>query len=1545
MPEPKLSEKFQTDLSIFGRRGNGNTEETKTPKIKIVDRLKDESRSEKKIEALGPFLQHLLDTNRISQEKCYRFKESVSKSLTECKTSEGLTFDSHNALELTKIANEALFASGIGYICRVGILEKGQGFKAYVLADGTVIFSQEMINQFIDMGDPDAVVGVLAHELGHVLNETAATLVNAEDLVNHSAFGWAHEMGGDGVAPLILSRLKTKTDLLERALAILRRQQNGRSRGVVHQSHLSRESTQVAIRSKVHLKGGDRHFNFERKEAIPTNEELLREHLEDLNEITYEDLSKLSDRDLNAFFSYRFYTDGSSFGDQTTGEHMIRTKKAYIKDLATANNISLDDKELKILEIAFNHIVSFDDLFKSPDEILEYLDLINDQEFVYKFNTILLSSRIDYLVNSSDELRISDVFRSIFSHIYRIYNDNKDSQLRRFTTQEIEKLILIFDNSPFLSEYSREMGYYSVVQMLMDTLNEDEDWDESKIQTHLRILKVASEKTRAKHLRGYSDKEMVEDQLQSTFMYSRGEASEGFTEFLKKAFRELYGREIDYKPPEIFLSWDELQTKFTTQFDSLENVNDLEQALEILDELSEEMSKTINQRPFEQPASMEEIQTFFEQLIEPIPKLLRSLFNRIDLSQNQKVFNKLLAQYKKMYQKDSWFFIHKTEDEREKSKKEKYAKSKKEEFALEYQNIILDFSSDLSLANLHGSLDTFRAIMSNQNDLSQYNVDSDEIVNHPVWQIFQERYQQEFPLDKIEDFLEFKKFLDQRATGHLRFNNIYRDDFYGVAIFSHARERLQTLISESSDDQIPLIIEVLISLVDTSIIDMSSLISQLRWAYLRSNSAKISFEDKCQFWIDNAIYFHESGLNELARQVKIPADAQLLQKISQEKLNDILAGKNDKSEMTVAYMADLAFELFGNDGALDLIESCLPDNKKSSTQLALRWFRIHRNDFRLGLGKVEAKLTESFSSDLIRFEYYKNLTIKQLISKFQNLPVETKVGIFARLLSGDSSPLYSEEGRKRLADIVCQFAGEKGNTTELLLRGAINAEDQAYLVHIVSQGLGPSLFDGFSIDAINKHKVARSMARDQLEVLSARNVVNQFIQFDEVDVEREYKSPYLINSEFAKTSNGLKDRAYELEEAISLKFLKRNLEDNVDKPKRFEPSDRVKVLEKTGAHLVKGMQISFQLLPELTPEQREELADSQDSMQAISDYWFLVNLNELAKTDPRVEEFVDSIIEYGGAHPEGAYVGGGSLFSVYRVKARLSDGSERWVVVKMIRPEASDFNQRSIRFVDNVLENAQDSSSKKQSKQIDLLAFISQLAGQWTEEEIINENNLELETRFRKFIADSGMDEVIIPELILTTDELRVEFEVEGNTLNREIRKEPTVDRRVALLEKFLEFIELQLNSMDICHPDPHLGNLLVEPSNGDRLDIIDINRLIDLTDREKEVFRALIQGDSSNFLNLFVNLFNQEYRTEVEFSLSSDEVNRLIRGISQKILKNRIRNVFKGGVNPFLEWQLVIESLVESGMRAEDFNVDWQLMFRMIALRNSIKEQINELM
>jgi predicted unusual protein kinase regulating ubiquinone biosynthesis (AarF/ABC1/UbiB family) len=1544
--EPKLTSlSVENGVNIF-RRNKARTPEVEAQNPRLLDQLSDESQSKEVVEAFGPYLQHLLDNGKISQEKYYAFRESVNRSLTECSISEGLTFDSPNALELTKIANEALFLSGQNYICRVGVLEKGQGFKAYVLADGTIVFSQEMINQFIEAGEPDAIVGVLVHELGHILNETAATLVNAEDFVSQSAFGWAHEMGGDGLAPLILSRLGTKTDLLEKSFAILRKQQNGKSRGAVHESHLARESAQVAIRSKVHLKGGNRHFQFEGFDTIPTNGELLRQHLKELNEVTYEDLQKLSDHDLNAFFNYSFYPDNGQFLQSSieTRTHIEKTKRHYIMSLAQENGFSLNPAELTIIETAFDYVISLDNLIHSPEDILAYVNQINDPFFVHKFNTLLVSSRISYLADTTDGTKISKIFESIFSHIYDIYSHDQENRVRLFSFEEINLLFTIFDSSPFLSQYCRELGYYCVTTMLMITLSKKKDLSESNTEPYLQILKTAEKKTNSGRKWSYSDKEMVEEQLHNAYSHHWGGENENFRKFLRNTFFEIYNRDIDYKEPEVFLSWDELKSEFYNTFSNLKIVNDPQVVLETLEELSKQFRKTINKLGYEYPVSMEEIITIYEEFFEPISEILRNLFSQIDLAQNQELFYKLLTQYKSMFQMDAWFSIDKTEDQTERNQKEEYVRSKKADFVLDYQNIILQFSDSLTLKTIHSSLDGFRAILSNKNDLERYRVSPEKILDHPIWKILRVRYEQEFPLNKIEDFLEFKNFLAQRSTGHLKFNNIYRDDFYGVIIFAHARERLKILISQSNDQDIPVIIDVLESIADTSLIDTGGLIARLRWTYLRSDSSQISFDKKCQFWIDNAVYLHESGLNELASQVKTPAEARLLQTISQKKLENVLAGKSEKSEMTAVYMADLAFELFGDNGVIDLIESCLPDNQKSSTRLAQRWFQIHQDSFKAQTGKVEAKIVDSFSSDLIRFDYYRNLTIKQLISVFQNLPVETKIGIFARLLSGDSSPLHTEDGKNRLADIVCRFVGEKGTTTELLLRGVIDAEDQAYLVHIVSQGLGPSLFDGFSIDAVDKSRVARSIRHNSYEILSARNVVNQVIQFEEVDVEKGYDKPYLVNAEFARTSHGLRHEANDLEKSISSRFFQSKTNREQKNSKKFQPSDRVRVLEKTGAHLVKGMQIGFQLLPDLTVEQREELADSQDSMQAIEDYWFQVNLHELAKIDPRVQKFVDSIVEYGGAHPDGAYVGGGSLFSVYRVKARLSDGSERWVVVKMIRPEASDFNQRSIHFVDNILDNAQNNANKKQRKQLDLLGFISQLAGQWTEEEILNEGNLELEARFRDFITYSGLDDVTIPELILTTDELRIEFEVEGNTLNREIRTETNVSRRVALLEKFLEFIDLQLNSLDICHPDPHLGNLLVEPTNNDRLNIIDINRLIDLSDQEKDIFRALIQGNSRIFLNLFVNLFNEENRDKGEFSLSNDEIARLLKTIRQRIIKNRISNAFRGGSNPFMEWQLLIETLVEAGMKAEDFKVDWQLMFRMIALRNSTRQQIREL-
>jgi hypothetical protein len=128
---------------------------------------------------------------------------------------------------------------------------------------------------------------------------------------------------------------------------------------------------------------------------------------------------------------------------------------------------------------------------------------------------------------------------------------------------------------------------------------------------------------------------------------------------------------------------------------------------------------------------------------------------------------------------------------------------------------------------------------------------------------------------------------------------------------------------------------------------------------------------------------------------------------------------------------------------------------------------------------------------------------------------------------------------------------------------------------------------------------------------------------------------------------------------------------------------------------------------------------------------------------------------------------------------------------------------------------------------------------------------------------------------------------------------------------------------------------------NNDRLNVIDINRLITLSEDEKRVFGYLVKGNSGKFLEGFLGFFEAKNGNSKGFSLSRFEKQKILFSIKKNIFVNRAKVLFKGEVNPFLEWQLMIQTLVDAGMQPNDFKVDWQLVFRMVALRDAVKAEL----
>src|SRR3990167_183110 len=107
-----------------------------------------------------------------------------------------ITRDPESSGERTAILQNIVdkMVDGTGKAARVVILRRGDG-DAFVLPDGTICITQKLINELENL---DEVAGVLAHEVGHIINETYVKPYSAVARIGH---GWIHESAGDAIAP------------------------------------------------------------------------------------------------------------------------------------------------------------------------------------------------------------------------------------------------------------------------------------------------------------------------------------------------------------------------------------------------------------------------------------------------------------------------------------------------------------------------------------------------------------------------------------------------------------------------------------------------------------------------------------------------------------------------------------------------------------------------------------------------------------------------------------------------------------------------------------------------------------------------------------------------------------------------------------------------------------------------------------------------------------------------------------------------------------------------------------------------------------------------------------------------------------------------------------------------------------------------------------------------------------------------------------------------------------------------------------------------
>lgn len=288
---------------------------------------------------------------------------------------------------------------------RVVIMNKG-GTNAFVTPDGTIFISQSLINEINgwEDGGMDAVVAVLAHEVGHGILETSKQMVMSAIGEETGDFGgkikskimkigvaWKHEMGADAQLALM-----AKAGYNPTAYATMI-QRIGKDRSDVHQSGDARASMSVAQLNSIHFEESGNELKPIDEILLKDSEKTNMEMFGDL--VAKDDLERAVDmiplmhpKDAGVAIEKIYEVCGNKKGF-LDGEKIVPSKvlSKYEKANQRVNDLvisrlmesGVSEKDAKIFLFAFEHRgrnrLAFNRyLFSSPEELISAIDGIEN---------------------------------------------------------------------------------------------------------------------------------------------------------------------------------------------------------------------------------------------------------------------------------------------------------------------------------------------------------------------------------------------------------------------------------------------------------------------------------------------------------------------------------------------------------------------------------------------------------------------------------------------------------------------------------------------------------------------------------------------------------------------------------------------------------------------------------------------------------------------------------------------------------------------------------------------------------------------------------------------------------------------------------------------------------------------------------------------------------------------------------------------------------------------------------------------------------------
>ncbi len=1470
------------------------------------------------------------------------FTEQMEKALNYYGRTSDLETNTDRTNILQQIADkmtEGTHVSGT----RVVIMNKGEAADAFVMPDGTIMISQSCINSLKNL---DQIAAVIAHEVGHLLNETFQKKVKEKNEIHAFGVGWVHEMTSDAMSPKLLEKAGFNSLAFSDAIAII----SGNERGSVHQSGLSRASQVVGQHGAVDYDTSSTPTKdippILKKDVKKTNLELCKSLLEkgDIGSVS-SILPKLHPKDLKEVSEKILWKYESP--DNRLEEYGIKHGIDTVTHLLTSRleTAGYEKEDIRLFLLLLSSYHPIEELVPDPESLVSLTNRLGqfiDMDMYRKMNQIVFENAnvptVESLFYRILEARILDVdfhknrkgnvpvTKDSFLQILKQLSDYDAKRILKYEDRSLTEVLLSYIDKTYLYmagendvdtdqireffEEVKDMGIIPVTRgiymptMKKDILLPDGEWKSISVENRKAVI----------------------EQFFSVFRTESFQTSE-----IETFFSNLEQVEDDYSANRVM----EIFLERTRKLMDEEKVPD-DRRLEVLHAISSRIDgMKYKGKMVIQNALLPETEAA---PAVPADTVSNDNYYRTNLK---------MIMGLSLFSTDSDAFYTYMTDVMNTSGIDTKTLTRTQVINL-CQGLLLTSSNRLE-QNLARYGETGVQFIDGSGRLTNI-TDINRFSSLPF---IKEVIEKEEDMAVPRSLAEVNTLIMDMQRRYHFFNSynsfsLFNDDMKALVLGRPIRAALESCITDDMEDSDLNDLLECIKLCYPKGPRKEDILKAINLRFLSSDT--LSLEEKIAYVSNNFESVGPEGMVAVAEQITTFEQYLIFREEMGKKLSAYLEG----SELVTGIaLVDLSSSLLANRYS-DLMRTCESDGEsaaKMTTSAARQWIHTY-------FDSPSAVQTRNIRFDPHTQKFIVNadgrltfMSFADAVASVKGLDHTKRFAIAHKALVEQDGALANDKSKQELGESLVNSLDIRSGFVRSVLSHAILSGEAKLVAFPAANMLSSLLFRAYDVAAIDTQELMGlrtgfySHDPKKMEAVVSEEGLRRMLQSttrELIDFGTAYKKD--TRGYFAQLSSESEEQFYTVDTALGRLFsLDTEVKEQVDE--KMEGVDDgiesiIRGVEFTGALGIRALQLSRQL-KRFSPEVDRRLAKTFDRNPGLNKLLFweylYTRVNNGSEADRRfVTEQLITLDEEAGA---------GSLFSTRFATVKGEDGTVHKAVVKVLNPNAEAFVGESYNLTQTVLSKIHKETVFGKNKSYARLGeTLVDLANQWCIRDINDPYFQSDDKNFRRVVGDVnaavGSEEYVVPEVLYNSQKIKSEKAAEGRTLNVLLEDE-NIDEatKQEALRKVWVLFKAQFNGEEfndegstfrIFHADPHVGNFIIGEDG--KVNIIDRSMYLRLSEADIAVLKPLLEGnDYRTFLFAFVSRM-----LDVNKVRGSVQRNAIKASIMAKLLQERVTHASTSADN-LMMIRSVMEKLTENGVEVP---LEMQLMIRNIGAFHKLLEE-----